>query len=398
MERLLAAQPKAQAGRSWYEFRNEADGPTELFIYDVIDEWFGVSAEMFARDLAAIDATEITVRINSPGGSVFDGIAILNALRGHKAKITTVVDGLAASAASFIAMAGDEVVMGRNSEMMIHDASGICIGNAQDMETMHANLERVSANIASIYAERTGGTADEWRAAMLAETWYSANEAVAAGLADRVDTAQKDDKAKAKNAFDLSIFNYAGRDAAPTPSVPGTSTPLATEASEVSKGKEAIPMATLNEGLVERLGIDADADDETILSALDEALAERASEEPAPAPAPAAQLPEGVVAIDAATLAELQASARRGEEARTRQEATERASAVENAVRTGRIAPAQRETWLNRLETDPAEVNVLNTLAPVYPVGKEIGHAGAGDNVVDDLEAIYASVYNPEGA
>ena len=157
-------------------------------------------------------------------------------------------------------------------------------------------------------------------------------------------------------------------------------------------------MATLNEGLVERLGIDADADDETILSALDEALAERASEEPAPAPAPAAQLPEGVVAIDAATLAELQASARRGEEARTRQEVTERASAVENAVRAGRISPAQRETWLNRLETDPAEVNVLNTLAPVYPVGKEIGHAGAGDNVVDDLEVIYASVYNPEGA
>ena len=390
VERLLASQPKNLNGRSWYEFRNEADGPVELFIYDVIDEWFGVSAEMFARDLAAIDVPEITVRINSPGGSVFEGIAILNSLRGHKAKITTVVDGIAASAASFIAMAGDEIVMNRNSQLMIHDASAVCIGNAKDMADMQEHLDRMSANIATIYAERAGGTVEEWRAAMLAESWYSADEAVEAGLADRVEAVKE--PAKAKNSFDLSIFNYAGRQAAPTP------TPLATEASEVNERKEAIPMATLNEGLVERLGIDADADDETILSALDEALAERASEEPAPAPAPAAQLPEGVVAIDAATLAELQASARRGEEARTRQEVTERASAVENAVRAGRISPAQRETWLNRLETDPAEVNVLNTLAPVYPVGKEIGHAGAGDNVVDDLEVIYASVYNPEGA
>jgi ClpP class serine protease len=307
----------------------------------------------------------------------------LNALRGHKAKITTVVDGIAASAASFIAMAGDEIVMNRNSELMIHDASGVCVGNAKDMQAMHSDLERISNNIASIYAERSGGTVEDWRAAMLAETWYSADEAVEAGLADRV-AAPKDSDAKAKNAFDLSIFNYAGRQAAPTP------TPLATEA-EVEKEKEAIPMATLNEGLAERLGINADADEETILSALDEALSERAAEEPAPV---AASLPDGVVAIDAATLAELQASARRGEEARTRQEAAERASVVENAISTGRITPAQRDAWLNRLETDHAEVNVLNSLAPVYPVGNEIGHAGTTDHLsADDSDAIYAALY-----
>lgn len=400
MERLLASQPKAQSKRSWYEFRNEAgDGPTELFIYDVVDEWFGVSAELFARELNSIDTDEITVRINSPGGSVFDGIAILNALRGHKAKITTVVDGLAASIASVIAMAGDEVVMGRNSELMIHDASSVCVGQAKDMQSMADNLARASNNIASIYAEKAGGTADEWRTAMLGESWYSAEEAVAAGLADRVDKAPEGDKSKAKNAFDLSIYNYAGRDAAPKPPVPGTSTPLATEASEVNKGKEVTIVTTLNEGLAERLGVKADADDETILSALDEALKEQVEEtappvveqEPTPEQIAASVAKSGGLIVDAAALAELQARAARGDEARTKQEKAERAAAVENAIHTGRIAPAQRDAWLNRLETDPTEAERLTNLAPVYPVGQEIGHAGTP--VTDADDAIYAALF-----
>lgn len=393
MERLLASRPTNQTGRPWYEFRNadaNDDGPVELFIYDVIDDWFGVSAEMFARDLSGIDAEEITVRINSPGGNVFDGIAILNALRGHKARVTTVVDGLAASAASFIAMAGDEVVMNRNAEMMIHDASGVCIGNAKDMAEMHDMLERVSNNIASIYAERTGTDVQDWRDSMLAETWYSAEEAVAAGLADRVESDDKDAE-KAKNSFDLSIFNYAGRDKAPTP------TPLAaTGAPEVNRGKEANTMATLNEGLAERLGIPADADDETILSALDEALAERATDNAAGESANSGgqALPDGVVAIDAATLSELQAQARRGEEARVEQERAARVAAVDNAVRTGRIAPAQRETWLNRLQADPTEAQVLDSLAPVYPVGRELGHAGTPTTNEDD--GVYEALFGKE--
>ncbi|QYW00735.1 capsid maturation protease [Gordonia phage Sahara] len=395
MERLLASQPKdQQTKRSWFEFRNadtDDEGPVELFIYDVIDDWFGVSAEMFARELSGIDAQEITVRINSPGGNVFDGIAILNALRGHKARVTTIVDGLAASAASFIAMAGDEIVMNRNAEMMIHDASGVCIGNAKDMGEMHDMLERVSNNIASIYADRTGTDAAEWRTAMLAETWYSADEAVDAGLADRVESAGDETAGKTKNRFDLSIFNYAGRDKAPTP------TPLAaTGAPEVNGGKEAITMATLNEGLAERLGIPADADDETVLSALDEALAERAAGEPEPQEQqPAAHLPEGVVAIDAATLEELRAAATRGDQARAEQERVGRISAVDDAVRTGRISPAQRETWLNRLEADPAEADVLNTLAPVYPVTGEIGHAANPTNQ-DDGDSIMTSLFGQE--
>jgi hypothetical protein len=120
---------------------------------------------------------------------------------------------LAASAASFIAMASDEIVMGRNSEMMIHDAWGICMGPAVDMRDLADKLDHLSNNIASIYAGKAGGTTADWRVPMLAETWYSAEEAVAAGLADRVEAAQ----APAENHFDLSVFTYAGRAKAPAP-------------------------------------------------------------------------------------------------------------------------------------------------------------------------------------
>ncbi|AVP67324.1 hypothetical protein C7H75_04785 [Prescottella equi] len=130
MNRTHRRAPAAQGGqqREWYTIRNAdtTDTPAEVLIYDEIGSswWGGVSAKSFAKDLSAVEATDITVRLNSPGGDVFEGIAILNALRNHKARITVYVDGIAASAASFIAMAGDEIVMCRNAEMMIHDAWG----------------------------------------------------------------------------------------------------------------------------------------------------------------------------------------------------------------------------------------------------------------------------------
>lgn len=194
------------------------NGVAILRLYDVIDSWggvWGISAKEFASALDDLgdDVTEIRLHINSPGGEVFEGVAILNALRNHKARVVAVVDGLAASAASFVAMGADEVVMGRNSELMIHDAWGIGLGNAEDMRDLADRLDHLSNNVASIYAEKAGGTTADWRAHMLAETWYSAEEAVAAGLADRIEKAQD----KPKNTFDLSVFTYAGRAQAPAP-------------------------------------------------------------------------------------------------------------------------------------------------------------------------------------
>lgn len=220
---LRTARPRAQLrqGRTdWYRITNSVGGaPAVIYIYDEIGGWWGVTASDFVRDLTAINATEIELHLNSPGGDVFDGIAIMNAIRQHRAQVTVHVDALAASIASVIAMGGDRIVMAPGSQMMIHDGLCLCIGNAADMRETADFLDQQSDNIASIYAARAGGTATEWRARMTAETWYTAEEAVAAGLADEVSSSHSITEANSPQdlSWDLSIFNYAGRSEAPNP-------------------------------------------------------------------------------------------------------------------------------------------------------------------------------------
>jgi ATP-dependent protease ClpP protease subunit len=199
-------------------------------IYESIgyDPWFdeGVGAKQFAKDLREIKASRIELHINSPGGFAFDGVTMYNALRDHDAFVAVTVDGMAASAASIIAMAGDEVTMNRASEMMVHDASGLCYGQARDMEEMREFLDGISDDIAAIYADRAGGTKAEWREIMHGETWFSAQEAVDAGLADRIVELKEEDAEKAKTRFDLRIFAHAGRANAPAPKLRATSPEL----------------------------------------------------------------------------------------------------------------------------------------------------------------------------
>ena len=192
-----------------------------LRIYEPIDSWgeyWGVSAIEFTDALNSLPANirNIDLRINSPGGEVFEAIAILNALRAHPATVTATVDGIAASAASFLAAGADQTVMGRNAQMMIHDASGVVVGRAADMTQMADVLNKLSDNIASIYADKSGtGGVEGWRAAMLAESWYTAQEAVDAGLADCVAEIPEP-----QNTFDLSMYAYQGREKAPGPVAP----------------------------------------------------------------------------------------------------------------------------------------------------------------------------------
>lgn len=173
--------------RSWYEIRNAQAAEAEISLYDEIGLW-GITAKDFVAELKAITAPIINLYINSPGGEVFDGIAIYNGLKDHPATVNVQVDALAASAASFIAMAGDRIVMQKTATMMIHEASGMAWGDAATMAKMAEELGLMSDTIAEIYADRAGGKADEWRAVMQAETWYKAQEAVDAGLADEVGT------------------------------------------------------------------------------------------------------------------------------------------------------------------------------------------------------------------
>lgn len=171
---------------SWYQVVNTDSDRAEVFLYGAIDDWDGTSASAFSKELKAIKASSIDLHINSPGGLVFEAVAIYTALQRHPAKVDVHIDGLAASAASFVAMAGDSISIEKPAKMMIHDARGVVIGNAEDMRAMGVLLDELSDTIAGIYAERSGKPASQWRNAMKAETWYSATDAVKAGLADRV--------------------------------------------------------------------------------------------------------------------------------------------------------------------------------------------------------------------
>ena len=187
----------------WYRMvQDKANDEAEVWIYDEIGPWFAVTAKDFVRDLQEITSSTIKLRLHSPGGEVFDSIAIYRALLDHPARVDVQVDALAASSASLIAMAGDRITMSRHARMMIHEPYGLVMGDSHDMRDLAGKLDSLGDEIASIYAERAGGSVSDWREKMRAETWYRDQEAVDAGLADEVGPAAT----RATNHFDLSVF------------------------------------------------------------------------------------------------------------------------------------------------------------------------------------------------
>lgn len=209
-ERLARLRAKlADRPDGWFKITNKTDVEAEIYVYDEIGGW-GVQAGEFASALNGLgDVKSLTVRINSPGGDYFDGVAIHNMLSQHKAKVNVVIDGLAASAATIVAMAGDTIKIGTGGQMMIHDALVATVGNAQDLREMADNLDRTSEDIAAMYARRAGGTATEWRDRMRAETRYSAEEAVESGLADEVIDKCGKDKPSSAVTDDLPRLDLA---------------------------------------------------------------------------------------------------------------------------------------------------------------------------------------------
>lgn len=171
--------------KTWYAIRAVASG-AEVSIYDEIGA-FGVSAKGFLAELAALpEAAPLTLRLNSPGGSVFDAVAIHNALQRHPGGVTVWIDGVAASAASYVAMAGATVIMPENAFLMIHDPAGMVMGPASDMRAMAEALDKVKAALVSGYAAKSGQAPQEVARLMAEETWLDAADAVALGFADRI--------------------------------------------------------------------------------------------------------------------------------------------------------------------------------------------------------------------
>jgi ATP-dependent protease ClpP protease subunit len=415
--------------RDWYRIsdvvRDEARGTSsaDIWVDDEIDPWWGISAATFRQELNALDVDHINLYVNSPGGSVYEAIDMMNNLSRHKAHVTATVNGLAASAASFLILGADEVVMAPHSELMIHDASTIVWGNAADMERGVADLNRISDNIAGMYADKAGGEAADWRVLMRAETWYTDREAVAAGLADRVEGTARDD---VEDHFDLSRFAHAGRSQAPAPETtdavaslrerliranvspadavlqvaarlvdraPKPPTP-SEDSTTTHNQKGSDPMdATIRQGFIDALGItDAAVTDEAILAATREALAE--SVEDTSTARPTAALP-GTTVIDSTVLASLQKDAAAGREARDEQNKTRRAAILDKAIDEGRMAPSNRKTFAALLEADEAgTVEQINALAPVFNTegkGYQGGVAEAGDEGPLTYDMVYGS-------
>jgi ATP-dependent Clp protease protease subunit len=193
---------------------DKASDEADVFVYGDIGGWWGgVSAEEFAKEIAALDVKTMNVRLNSPGGLVFEGVAIYNALARHSAKVIVHVEGIAASIASVIAMAGDEIRIAEGSRFMIHDPWTIVMGSADDLRAEADVLEGLKSDLIDIYAARTEQTRNDLSDWMTVETWLSAREAVDKGFADSMTPAKKKEKkeAHARSAI-LRHFRNAPQD------------------------------------------------------------------------------------------------------------------------------------------------------------------------------------------
>lgn len=409
-------QPTKPQPTDWYRLRvqNLVDGADEsagavqnggtadLYIYEAIGGWWGgVSASLLATEIAQLDVEQINLWVNSPGGETVDAIAIMNALRRHPATVTAYVDGMAASAASMLVCACDKVVMGANAQMMIHDAWTFVDGNAEALTRAAELVDRMSDQIAGVYAAKAGGTVENWRQLMRDETWYFAAEAVTAGLADELASIDVPDEAAdeltTQDRFDLTVFAHAGRRNAPKPPAlqnhsapdPGLEQPVAASAEPgdppappegPNPEEEGPTMSDLNKGLRELLGVDAEAelDDSQLLEEARQALEERA--EPAAAPA-------GTVNIDEATLTQLQADAAAGAQARERQVAEDREALVNAAIKDGKIPPARKDHWINALANDAGVADVLKDMPKGLIAAQASAYTGGIDEHADENDA-----------
>ena len=202
MTNRLMALYKANAGRGLpMAAERRSDQVTEIMLYGAIG-YPEIEAADFVAELNKVDTPEILLRVNSPGGCVFDGIAMMGALKDHPAKVTARVDGIAASAASFIILAADEIEMGEATRIFTHCAWGMTVGNADDHDSQSSVLRGIDADMAKMYANRTGLSESAWSAYMKAETYFGRDAAISIGLADRATA----EKPKAKIEFDLSAY------------------------------------------------------------------------------------------------------------------------------------------------------------------------------------------------
>jgi len=215
--------PKAQ---KWFDFRNVKDDSADLYIYDVVgDSWVGTDAATLVKEIKAQKGKAINVHLNSPGGSVFDGYAIFNALKAHDGTVTTYIDGMAASIASIIALAGSKVVIADNGMMMIHNPLCYCFGTATEIRKQADVLDQIRETLINTYVTRTNKTRETIAAAMDEETYFTAKEAKAYGLVDEISGAMKVAACISQDIVNAFGWQKAPKAILPSPETQSPATP-----------------------------------------------------------------------------------------------------------------------------------------------------------------------------
>ncbi|SDC45866.1 head maturation protease, ClpP-related [Nocardioides lianchengensis] len=406
---LLLGQPSraALAAADDDQAPQPAPDSGELWLYGPVGGWWrGFNAESVAEALRSLDVGTLYVRIHSPGGYAPDGIAIANLLRNHRAKVIVVVDGLAASAASVIAIAGDEIVMCPGSQMMLHDASTYGYGNAAELRRQADWIDGQSENYAGVYQYKAGGTVAQWREVMLANdgtgTWYTAEGAVSANLATEVGTRTAvgspptapdeddfdDEDILARLEHDLRLLEAVPPAALaawqgqpikpPTASAGGTTQPEGAAVVDFNDTQIA--------ALREQVGFPADADADTIVAAVTEALAESAD------PKVTTQVPEGMKLVSATVFDDVTAKAERGAKAAEELLTMQTNSFLDRFKDRFPPTDEARAKWAADFRRDPAGTEkYLSAAAPLVPTG-EIGHgdvpATAGGGATTSLAEV----------
>jgi ATP-dependent Clp protease, protease subunit len=197
--RLMQLLRHNQTKEKRYSIKQSGQTAT-IYLYDIVG-WPGVSAETFVRDLNALAAATIHLRINSPGGDVFEGRAMATAIRQHRSRIIAHVDGVAASAASTVALAAREVEIAQGAFFMIHRAWALTGGTADELRAMAELLTTIDGTLADEYVRETGQKRAQILEWMVAETWFSAEDSVKFGFADRLAESEK-----AKNEWNLDVY------------------------------------------------------------------------------------------------------------------------------------------------------------------------------------------------
>lgn len=354
----MLAGPRNGPPRQWFTVKNEG-ATAEICLYDEIGEdWMGEgdSAKNFKVELDKIPKDrQILVRINSPGGNVWDGLAIYKLLKERADKVTTQIDGIALSIASVIALGGGKIRMARAGQFMIHDPwSGLyVVGSEEDIDDEARKainaLKAAKESILTIYMDRTGGKKEDLAAAMKSETWYVGEAAKTAGYVDEIT-----DAAPLENSFDLSNFRR----------VPEALRSLKNSAAQSSGQRSNTMTKDKIIALLKKHGqaVDENATLEQLEAQLDKVLTAKNTAQPsAPAPAPATPPAENAALADVkAQLAEMKAARDAERKARIERE-------VDNAIEDRRVPAAQRAKWIARAIADESVLGDIKDLPQNLP-------------------------------